>query len=208
MFSLSLPPTPRSLDYLTKSSTTSQTITTTSTAKVYLGGYGMVGSPASMKLNQAFIDTLLPLMQAASEDRYDAVRARAFLVPVSNPLHRALPLPRRCPLAALFSTATRVPTRARIIMFMAPPASASVCMVLVGRPPLRPGCTRRTCWPPWWTTLAPTTSRRSGGAAWVSAQASVAMRREGPGSQARVVCVGLPARAFWKSRQVESVHRL
>ncbi|KAL4429041.1 hypothetical protein ABPG77_006080 [Micractinium sp. CCAP 211/92] len=60
-----------SLDYLTKSSTTSQTITTTSTAKVYLGGYGMVGSPASMKLNQAFIDTLLPLMQAASEDRYD-----------------------------------------------------------------------------------------------------------------------------------------
>lgn len=89
-----LPRLHRSLDYLTKSSTTSQTITTTSTAKVYLGGYGMVGSPASMKLNQAFIDTLLPLMQAASEDRYDGVRRRRL------PVHRTLSLPSPGPAAA------------------------------------------------------------------------------------------------------------
>ncbi|PSC74007.1 MAC perforin family [Micractinium conductrix] len=54
-----------------ENSATSQTITTNSGAKVYLGTYALRAGPGGLSLDQGFIKTLKPLMKAASEGKWD-----------------------------------------------------------------------------------------------------------------------------------------
>lgn len=61
-----------SFNMVSQTSMTSQTITTNSGAKVYLGGYGLAAGPGGLTLEPGFVANCLPLMQAASEDRFDS----------------------------------------------------------------------------------------------------------------------------------------
>ncbi|KAL4424163.1 hypothetical protein ABPG75_001464 [Micractinium tetrahymenae] len=68
-----------SFNMVSQTSMTSQTITTNSGAKVYLGGYGLAAGPGGLTLEPGFIANCLPLMQAASEDRYDSFALQSLV---------------------------------------------------------------------------------------------------------------------------------
>ena len=56
---------------LSQTTQASQTITTVSGAKTYLGAYGLRSSPAGLALDQAFIDSVAPIMNSASQNQYN-----------------------------------------------------------------------------------------------------------------------------------------
>ena len=65
-------PCPRSnYNQLSQTTQASQTITTVSGAKTYLGAYGLRSSPAGMVLDQAFIDSVAPILNSASQNQYN-----------------------------------------------------------------------------------------------------------------------------------------
>ncbi|KAL4438541.1 hypothetical protein ABPG77_000189 [Micractinium sp. CCAP 211/92] len=68
-----------SFSMVSQTSMTSQTITISSGAKVYLGGYGLAAGPGGLTLDPGFVANCLPLMQAASEDRYDSFALQSLV---------------------------------------------------------------------------------------------------------------------------------